>query len=211
MYIRIILLFIIPSFVCSGYADGQSVSDNIEKCCKALTRSLLKRDFCRCQREADRRTEKMEQKVQTEEEQYWMNKLFYEEFMVYDSDSALSYIQKNLNIARKLNNLQWIAQWNIEQSFILSATGFLKEALDALNEINVDNLSSYTKTDYYGQMMYLYSHYGQYSGEDSQQSILYYAQEKIYRDSIFPVYRIIIPIIYGTEDGSITELLWQKR
>lgn len=154
---------------------------------------------------------KMEQKVQTEEEQYWMNKLFYEEFMVYDSDSALSYIQKNLNIARKLNNLQWIAQWNIEQSFILSATGFLKEALDALNEINVDNLSSYTKTDYYGQMMYLYSHYGQYSGEDSQQSILYYAQEKIYRDSIFPVYRIIIPIIYGTEDGSITELLWQKR
>lgn len=186
MYIRIILLFIIPSFVCSGYADGQSVSDNIEKMLQSLDSLLAEKEtFVVAKEKRIEELRKMEQKVQTEEEQYWMNKLFYEEFMVYDSDSALSYIQKNLNIARKLNNPQWIAQWNIEQSFILSATGFLKEALDALNEINVDNLSSYTKTDYYGQMMYLYSHYGQYSGEDSQQSILYYAQEKIYRDSIF--------------------------
>ena len=164
MYIRIILLFIIPSFVCSGYADGQSVSDNIEKMLQSLDSLLAEKEtFVVAKEKRIEELRKMEQKVQTEEEQYWMNKLFYEEFMVYDSDSALSYIQKNLNIARKLNNLQWIAQWNIEQSFILSATGFLKEALDALNEINVDNLSSYTKTDYYGQMMYLYSHYGQYS------------------------------------------------
>ena len=186
MYIRIILLFIIPSFVCSGYADGQSVSENIEKMLQSLDSLLAEKEtFVVAKEKRIEELRKMEQKVQTDEEQYWMNKLFYEEFMVYDSDSALSYIHKNLDIARKLNNPQWVAQWNIEQSFILSATGFLKEALDALNEINVDNLSSYAKTDYYGQMMYLYSHYGQYSGEDSQQSILYYAQEKIYRDSIF--------------------------
>ena len=128
---------------------------------------------------------KMEKKVQTEEEQYWMNKLFYEEYMVYDSDSALSYIHKNLDIAQRLNNLQWVAQWKIEQSFISSATGFLKEGLDLLNEIKVENLSSYAKTDYYGQMMYLYSHYGQYSGENSSQTALYNIQEKSYRDSVY--------------------------
>ena len=55
---------------------------------------------------------------------------------VYDSDSAFSYIHKNLEIAQQLNNPQWVAQWKIEQSFILTATGFLKEGLDALNEIN---------------------------------------------------------------------------
>ncbi|KKB46976.1 hypothetical protein HMPREF1212_04473 [Parabacteroides sp. HGS0025] len=128
---------------------------------------------------------KMEKKVQTEEEQYWMNKLFYEEYMVYDSDSALSYIHKNLDIAQRLNNPQWVAQWKIEQSFISSATGFLKEGLDLLNEIKVENLSSYAKTDYYGQMMYLYSHYGQYSGENSSQTALYNIQEKSYRDSVY--------------------------
>lgn len=114
-----------------------------------------------------------------------MNKLFYEEYMVYDSDSALSYIHKNLDIAQRLNNPQWVAQWKIEQSFISSATGFLKEGLDLLNEIKVENLSSYAKTDYYGQMMYLYSHYGQYSGENSSQTALYNIQEKSYRDSVY--------------------------
>lgn len=185
MYIRIIL-FITSLLICSGYATGQAISGNIEKMLQSLDSLLTKKEtFIIAKEKRIEELRKMEQKVQIEEEQYWMNKLFYEEFMVYDSDSALSYIHKNLDIARKLNNPQWAAQWNIEQSFILSATGFLKEALDALNEINVENLSPPAKTDYYGQMMYLYSHYGQYSGEDSQQSILYYAQEKIYRDSIF--------------------------
>lgn len=43
----------------------------------------------------------MEKKAQTAEEQYWMNKVFYDEYMVYDSDSALSYIHKNLNLAQQ--------------------------------------------------------------------------------------------------------------
>lgn len=185
MYIRIIL-FITSLLICSGYATGQEISDNIEKMLQSLDSLLTKKEtFVIAKEKRIEELRKMEQKVQIEEEQYWMNKLFYEEFMVYDSDSALSYIHKNLDIARKLNNPQWKAQCNIEQSFILSATGFLKEALDALNEINVEDLSASDKTDYYGQMMYLYSHYGLFSGEDSKQSILYYAQEKIYRDSIF--------------------------
>ena len=33
--------------------------------------------------------------------------------------------------------------------------------------------------------MYLYSHYGQYSGENTAQSTFYYAKEQTYRDSIF--------------------------
>ena len=185
MYIRIIL-FITALSIFSGYATGQIMSDNIERMLQSLDSLVVEKEtFVVAKEKRIEELRKMEKKVQTEEEQYWMNKLFYEEYMVYDSDSALSYKHKNLDIAQRLNNPQWVAQWKIEQSFISSATGFLKEGLDLLNEIKVENLSSYAKTDYYGQMMYLYSHYGQYSGENSSQTALYNIQEKSYRDSVY--------------------------
>lgn len=185
MYIRIIL-FITALSIFSGYATGEIISDNIERMLQSLDSLVVEKEtFVVAKEKRIEELRKMEKKVQTEEEQYWMNKLFYEEYMVYDSDSALSYIHKNLDIAQRLNNPQWVAQWKIEQSFISSATGFLKEGLDLLNEIKVENLSSYAKTDYYGQMMYLYSHYGQYSGENSSQTALYNIQEKSYRDSVY--------------------------
>lgn len=185
MYIRIIL-FITTLSIFSGYATGQIISDNIERMLQGLDSLVVEKEvFVIAKEKRIEGLRNMEKKVQTEEEQYWMNKLFYEEYMVYDSDSALNYIHKNLDIAQRLNNPQWVAQWKIEQSFISSATGFLKEGLDLLNEIKVENLSSYAKTDYYGQMMYLYSHYGQYSGENSSQTALYNIQEKSYRDSVY--------------------------
>lgn len=185
MYIRIIL-FITTLSIFSGYATGQIISDNIERMLQSLDSLVLEKEaFVVAKEKRIEELRNMEKKVQTEEEQYWMNKLFYEEYMVYDSDSALSYIHKNLDIAQRLNNPQWVAQWKIEQSFISSATGFLKEGLDLMNEIKVEDLSSYAKTDYYGQMMYLYSHYGQYSGENSSQTPLYNIQEKSYRDSVY--------------------------
>ncbi len=185
MYIKIIFI-LLPFLMFSEDLIGQSISTDTEKILTSLDSLLAKKDaFVIAKEKKIQELRKMEKKAQTAEEQYWMNKVFYDEYMVYDSDSALSYIHKNLNLAQHMNNPLWIAQWKIEQSFIFSATGLLKEAIDALNDIKVNDLPPHIRTDYYGQLMYLYSHYGQYSGSDSEQSALYYAKEKIYRDSIF--------------------------
>lgn len=185
MYTRIIGI-LISLWLCVVSAAGQTIPGNIERMLESLDSLLLEKEaFVIAKEKRIEELGHMEKKVRTEEEQYWMNKLFYEEFMVYDSDSALIYIHKNLDIASRLNNPQWIAQWKIEQSFILSATGLLKEALDALSEIKAEELSAYVKTDYYGQLMYLYSHYGQYSGDNATQTPHYYELERSYRDSVY--------------------------
>ncbi|WP_455620490.1 DUF6377 domain-containing protein [Parabacteroides sp.] len=185
MYIKIIFC-LLSLLAFSENLIGQSISADTERMLVSLDSLLAQKEVFVANKEKKiEELKKMERKVQTEEERYWMNKVFYDEYMVYDSDSALSYIHKNLYLARQMNNPQWIAQWKIEQAFISSATGLLKEAIDALNDINVKNLPPHIRTDYYGQWMYLYSHYGQYSGNDSERSALYYAKEKIYRDSIF--------------------------
>jgi hypoxanthine phosphoribosyltransferase len=63
----------------------------------------------------------------------------------------------------------------------------LKEALDILNEIPVETLSSRLRTEYYRQMIYLYSHFGQYSGDNGHIRDFYLEQEDRYKDSIYNV------------------------
>jgi len=97
----------------------------------------------------------------TPEEQFHNNKQLYEEYYVYDSDSAMAYIERNLAIASRLNRKNWKHAWQINKSFLLSATGLLKEAEDALNEVPRQELSDADLlTGYFGQMMYLWSHFG---------------------------------------------------
>ncbi|MCS2583799.1 DUF6377 domain-containing protein [Bacteroides sp. BFG-551] len=62
----------------------------------------------------------------------------------------------------------------------------LKEALDELRNVSSQLLTPELKVEYYGQLMYLYSHFRQYSG-DNNTNIRegYYEKEKAYKDSIY--------------------------
>ena len=88
MYIRVIL-YLLPFLILSGNISGQTISAETEKMLASLDSLLAKNEtFVIAKEKRIEDLRKMEQKVATEEEQYWMNKLFYEEYMVYDSDSA---------------------------------------------------------------------------------------------------------------------------
>ena len=128
--------------------------------------------------------------IQTKEEQYWANKKIYEEYYVFSADSALHYAEQNIILAQELGNQEGVSEWKINKSFILSATGMLKEALDIINEVPSETLDTRLKSEYYRQMIYLYSHFVQYSGEDSHLKDLYSSHENRYKDS---VYNIITP------------------
>lgn len=126
------------------------------------------------------------QSIRTQEEHYWLNKMFYDEYFVYNADSAMIYVDQNLSIAQELDKKEWRAEWKIKKSFLLAATGLLKEALDELQGMSGASLSPELKVEYYGQMMYLYSHFGQYSGDDNVNLREgYYQKEVAYKDSIY--------------------------
>lgn len=126
------------------------------------------------------------QSIRTQEERYWLNKMFYDEYFVYNADSAMIYVDQNLSIAQELDKKEWQAEWKIKKSFLLAATGLLKEALDELQGMSGASLSPELKVEYYGQMMYLYSHFGQYSGDDNVNLREgYYQKEVVYKDSIY--------------------------
>ena len=89
--------------------------------------------------------QKQKKEVRTLEERYWLNKTLYDEYFVYNADSAMMYVEQNLNIASELGKNEWVLEWRIKKSFLLSATGLLKEASDELQYVSSDLLSQKLK------------------------------------------------------------------
>lgn len=76
------------------------------------------------------------------------NKLF-EEYRVYNYDTAYYYTQKMIQIGRKLNNNSFLALANLNLGFIHLSSGMFKESIEVLNAINVKVLPDSSKADYY--------------------------------------------------------------
>lgn len=121
------------------------------------------------------------------EERYWSNRSLYDEYFVFDADSAMRYAMENLEIARTLGNRQWEYEWKINKSFTLSVMGLLNDAKEELSSINADDLSDANKVRFYGQLAYLYSHIGQLSDHRIIENEDYDHISHIYEDSIAAV------------------------
>lgn len=132
------------------------------------------------------------------EETYALNALLYDEYYVFRGDSAMSYAERNLQIARQLSHPEWEAEWGIKKSFVFAVQGMLKEAEEELSKIDVRPLPTALKVEYYRQKIYILSHYNQYYG-GTEQARNYYDREVRYRDSIC---RLVQP--------SDPLYLWQK-
>ena len=128
---------------------------------------------------------KLQKDVRTLEERYWLNKILYDEYCVYNADSAMNYVVDNLDIVYKQNDKYRQMEWKIKKSFLLAATGLLKEAQDELRGVSGGSLPKELLVDYYGQMLYLYSHFNQYTGSEMGTLHEHYAQlERVYKDSL---------------------------
>lgn len=128
---------------------------------------------------------KLRKDVRTLEERYWLNENLYDEYCVYNADSAMNYVAGNLDIVYKQNDKYRQMEWKIKKSFLLAATGLLKEAQDELDGVSGGSLPKELLVDYYGQMLYLYSHFNQYTGSEMGTLHEHYAQlERVYKDSL---------------------------
>lgn len=173
-----------------------SYSRELEEIFSKLDEMILRREEYReMKEERIRMLQKQFNNQVSIEESFYVNKLFYEEFYVYNADSAMAYADKNLDIALQLKRKDWEYVWKINKSFLLSATGLLKEAEDELKSVPVKELSGDVLTDYYGQMVYLWSHFGQYTGSQSENvQRSYLDKERMYRDSVYSVVKPSHPL-----------------
>lgn len=116
--------------------------------------------------------------------QYLYNSLMFDEFKTYNSDSARKYVDISLDIARMAGNMDWETRSMIRKSELLTGTGLLSEAYEIMQSIDREALSDEQLIEYYGQMVYLYSHLGNYQGGAEND---YYVRERLYKDSVMGI------------------------
>ena len=180
----LIVCLLFPAYVCAE-TSKHALEEN-RKLLHSLDSLLEQQDlFVRVKEERIKQLKMQYSRVKDVKELYAMNRMVYLEYRVYDADSALHYINKNIQLAQQTNNRTWEVVSLLEQSFVLTSSGLLTEALKAVSDIQPEELPQNLRSEYFGRLCTLYSRLRDYSSENSQLSEHYNNLQKAFRDSVY--------------------------
>lgn len=180
----LIICLLFPAYVCAD-TSKHALEEN-RKLLHSLDSLLEQQDlFVRVKEERINQLKMQYSRVKEVKELYAMNRMVYLEYRVYDADSALHYINKNIQLAQQTNNRTWEVVSLLEQSFVLTSSGLLTEALKAVSDIQPEELPQNLRSEYFGRLCTLYSRLRDYSSENSQLSEHYNNLQKAFRDSVY--------------------------
>ncbi len=180
----LIVCLLFPAYVCAD-TSKHALEEN-RKLLHSLYSLLEQQDlFVRVKEERIKQLKMQYSRVKDVKELYAMNRMVYLEYRVYDADSALHYINKNIQLAQQTNNRTWEVVSLLEQSFVLTSSGLLTEALKAVSDIQPEELPQNLRSEYFGRLCTLYSRLRDYSSENSQLSEHYNNLQKAFRDSVY--------------------------
>ena len=180
----LIVCLLFPAYVCAD-TSKHALEEN-RKLLHSLDSLLEQQDlFVRVKEERIKQLKMQYSRVKDVKELYAMNRMVYLEYRVYDADSALHYINKNIQLAQQTNNRTWEVVSLLEQSFVLTSSGLLTEALKAVSDIQPEELPQNLRSEYFGRLCTLYSRLRDYSSDNSQLSEHYNNLQKAFRDSVY--------------------------
>jgi len=97
--------------------------------------------------------------------QYNLCEQLYEEYKVYQFDSAYVYTQKLLNIGIATKDISKVNDTKIKLGFVLLSAGMFKESFECLNQIDSRLLSNKSKVEYYTTKSRAYSDLAEYNSD----------------------------------------------
>jgi len=111
----------------------------------------------------------------------------YEQYKVFNYDSAFHYARELLRTAVRLNNPSLIVYARLKTGFCLLSSGMFKETLDSLKEINITGAPDSLKAEYYAIMGRYYYDLGDYDN-DAYNTPAYNTLGSKYIDSALRLY-----------------------
>lgn len=99
--------------------------------------------------------------------QYNICSALYEEYKVYQFDSAYVYTQKLLNISKAIHDASRLNKSKIKVSFLLLSAGMFNETFECLSQIDPTALDDGSRTEYYSIKSRAYSDLGDYNSDNT--------------------------------------------
>ncbi|MCL1938104.1 MAG: DUF6377 domain-containing protein [Candidatus Azobacteroides sp.] len=123
----------------------------------------------------------------SEKQAYILNSQLYEAYNSYQSDSAVCYLEKNLLIAQKLNNTEYLYQTKMNLSFLYWLKGKFLESLSIVGSLDRNQFNSLPQDlliTYYEAYKRFYYYYADSQGDAIMD---YYQKSSCYRDSLLSI------------------------
>lgn len=110
----------------------------------------------------------------------------YDEYLVFDSDSALHYATETRKLIEKsqANDYDLLTEWKLNEAFLYTVQGLYDTTVELLNSIDSSRLSPEMKSSFYGSVAYLYSMRSVYLQSNKKMWNEDIAKANQYRDSI---------------------------
>lgn len=125
----------------------------------------------------------LQQTDSTALDRYRINKELYIEYKAYVCDSAIYYLNQNLQWADSAGDNERSNETNLELVYLLASAGMYQEATDLLSGIKRELLSSQLLSDYYAGYRHTYRELAIYT-QDQRSRARYYRLAAIYKDSL---------------------------
>ena len=121
-------------------------------------------------------------------EHYNLNSQIYKEYKAFICDSAIHYLNENIRIAERLQDVSRKVDSKLQLSLLLSSTGMYTEAIDVLKSVDRHDVTYRQMIDYYRCFDHIYGELGFYT-QDKSLSGHYWMISSAYKDSL----RAILP------------------
>ena len=115
-------------------------------------------------------------------QEYEINTRLYREFKKYKLDSAVRYVERNVELGHQLHNSDYVVESKLRLARLYSSLGMTIEAREMLESIESDRLSASQQHTYYRAYSQFYQHYAALTGRS------YYSDlSRQYTDSMLMV------------------------
>lgn len=125
-------------------------------------------------------------KAKTNNERFGITRQLYDEYLVFDSDSALHYAIETRKIAERAmpEDYDLQTEWKLNEAFIYTVQGLFDTTMELLKGIDSSRLTDEMKSRYFGSLSYIYSQRSVYLATNQKMSKEDIAKANQYRDSI---------------------------
>ncbi|MFV0590406.1 MAG: DUF6377 domain-containing protein [Draconibacterium sp.] len=135
-------------------------------------------------------------------EEYNLNVKLYKEYRPYICDSAIYYKNRNIEIARHLNNTGLLYESELQLAHLLSSTGMYLEAVDLITSIPRQNVPDKLLVEYYDTYRHVYSELAYYT-QNKQGAEKYWQISSRYGDSLSNVLTPADNLFYTIEEENL--------
>lgn len=117
-------------------------------------------------------------------DEYNINTTLYKEYKPYVCDSAIHYLNKNIEIANQLNDSYRINESTLQLSYLMGSSGMYKEAVDILSKVDRNRITPEQLRSYYMTYDHVYGELAFYT-QDNKSADDYRRISTLYKDSLF--------------------------